>query len=70
MLLRTKSPHARLDFRANALKYRNLQKLKHTLKLFWLRKPHNPQILFGMKLYKHKRLNSLLHLHTICSFQR
>ncbi len=31
MLLRTKSPHARLDFRANALKYRNLQKLKHTL---------------------------------------
>ena len=29
MLPRTKPLHARLDFRANALKYRDLQKLKH-----------------------------------------
>ena len=31
MLLRAKPPHARLEFRANALKYSNLQKLKHAL---------------------------------------
>ena len=31
MLPRTRPPHARLDFRANALKYRDLQKLKHAL---------------------------------------
>ncbi len=27
------SPHARLDFRANALKYRDLRKLKHALSI-------------------------------------
>ena len=31
MLLRAEPPHARLEFRANALKYNNLQKLKHAL---------------------------------------